>query len=471
MVRRLHLSAVVGVFLLGCAAPSSPPATAPAPPSDRPAELPTAVEADEEVVEEEEVAEILWLDPVEPEEYFGVHRLERRVGEVEWEAFQPERRVLWDASRLSPARRGVSAQICERRDGSWRLEVMGAYRGDDGHQWGDVFTDVLDYPDLTFVTEGKRRNSSQTRDDWTFQCYHIGGQSRFEEYPMIYDLETFEEVELDLGGLTGEFTGSSIGETISIRSPEEGWSATVNRITGEVTEREPSATVELPPGFEALVEEMHCHPTSVFGDRVVTSCFRPGDGYRRFVWNEATREAQLLTRYPESVGLELARHPFTANESQVEVFWDRERARFVHLGDDEILRWVGRGVPRDGEILGISPYDGTWEARWYDLNDGSYEVLRTYDDCPGVLGKGVANIQEGAERFVVIACVEPDTGNYLYSTLIWSEVLDRETGRVWRGNYTVSDVTADGEVVITDVREFGEWSNFGRVWRLEFGTP
>ncbi|MFW5878201.1 MAG: hypothetical protein ACOCVR_00145 [Myxococcota bacterium] len=417
------------------------------------------------------------------EDVFSTVTFRRTGTEPTWTTLgELPRRLVWEGSDD----RGHELLVCERPDGSRRLAVVG--RSVQGEQ--RTTGHVMDYPSLEPVS-GHAVSQLTGFDCLMYEVRVRDGRLWIRSEETGEDTWLDEHVS-DLPGGTPEVVFKAATEAV-VRWPggEQGvvdlarnridWNQEVlpeqpersRPVPGSLRVRDAGGNVyEIPP-FE------QCLPLSADGDRAIFSCRNSADAHVSVLWDSRARELIELDPKPRSDPERIEEDPFALSITRWGYVWDEEKLRYLRQADGP-LRWFDdraahRGASsrvRDGvhEVAGAEDETGgAVEVRRYDLDAGTYRVVDSFEAgaCPGNIGAGPTEYQEGAGRYLSVACLAPLASDGRHAELMWSQIFDLERGTTWRTPLQVRKVLADGTVFVTDTNRFDMWSSFRRVWAVQ----
>jgi len=393
-----------------------------------------------------------WLSPAHEKELFPTIQFQRVAPELSWTLVDPQMTEIWRGD--TPKRSGSGISRCLRADGSTRLTITGSLAINGS---SSSFSDVLNYPDLSYVTRALPDGALGSRaPEGPLDCFTYSTWSRSSPLTFRHQ-ETGEIVDI-----SGSFPSTDASERYlphnkTLLTWTSGEAIEVDLVSLDykrVTPPQPKTDIQRPPFLRG------CHHAGRPGLDYVMVC---GDTY--YLWSpteNTIREIEWSQKAEKSSTF----RPYMASRHSYEVLWDPERSRFLRLPNQDIEFFTSRN---GDERFGMS--EDRAELRRYDVDKATYQVVRRYstDDCPGVIGLGESPRRTTNGRFEVVVCLVPLKKNDLDSKLVWSEVLDFETGQMWRTHLSIREVGSDGDVLAVNSKYYDNSLSFQRAWSVKLG--
>lgn len=208
-------------------------------------------------------------------------------------------------------------------------------------------------------------------------------------------------------------------------------------------------------------------------DLIMLSCELPGNPViQTVVWDTNTlsgRSAVNAKLRADSPPLKRDRSFFAGSPNR----WVEDEQGTSWVVEDHVL--IPYGYHR--QVKGLAPSSYSIASRndgevstLIDMNvgNGTYQALKSYSkkECAHHVSVGLPSLDD--ERYVVVYCSKPVKPGSYDATLLWSEILDIKSRRVWRTKLAIKAM-GPGHVVLSDQTFMGN-STYGNTRRVSVAT-
>ncbi len=400
-----------------------------------------------------------WLAPIAEDDVLPVVDFALDPAERTWTSVMPPQTLAW--SGASRAQTGSDTWLCQRGPGSWLIGVQSQLGGTTKGQ-----LDLVHYPALTLEADyGTRVRGTGYEDSVDCHRFEAYFDRERRELHMFDQLTNEDRIIAGHWPAANDFVlhGARVGQPWTIAWPEVAFEidfAAARVAPIPVPDSLADRRMEPLPGYAS------CLRYTQLGHRTQMFCVDASNVSHQILRDPIAHTLQLVVPRPPVAFTYVPNttDAWAVSPNKVDQVLDQVNGRYLRLAAGPMA--IGQHTMNSRVLYGMS--DSGLELRRYDLDAGTYQVLRRYapGDCAGRIGNSL-EVTLDAGRFVGVMCVVAIGRPKLMreGRLIWSELLDLQTNRIFRTPLAIEKVLPDGMILLADRKNYDSmWSPFRHIW-------